>query len=78
MIDRCLKKLAAWLSAALLAAALAAMLALPVAAEGEKTHPTILFLSSYAYDWDSVPDQLAGVASVMRTAAKMDYVFMDT
>ncbi|MDD3137608.1 MAG: ABC transporter substrate binding protein [Lachnospiraceae bacterium] len=49
------------------------------AADGEQiVHPRILFLSSYAYDWDSVPDQLSGVASVLSTKAKMSYVFMDT
>jgi len=49
------------------------------AAEGDKiSHPKVLFLSSYAYDWDSVPDQLAGVASVLGTTAQMNYVFMDT
>ena len=49
------------------------------AAEGDKvTHPKVLFLSSYAYDWDSVPDQLAGVSSVLGTKAQMNYVFMDT
>lgn len=44
----------------------------------EITHPTVLFLSSYAYDWDSVPDQIKGVSSVLSTKSRMDYVFMDT
>lgn len=52
---------------------------IPSYAVGDKvTHPKILFLSSYAYDWDSVPDQLAGVASVLNSSCKMNYVFMDT
>ncbi len=41
-------------------------------------HPRILFLSSYAYDWDSVPKQLEGVAEVLGTSSKIDYVFMNT
>lgn len=48
------------------------------AAEQPVTHPKVLFLSAYAYDWDSVPDQISGVASVLKTKAKMDYVFMNT
>ena len=44
----------------------------------EIEHPQILMLSSYAYDWDSVPYQLRGVASVLGTKSKMDYVFMNT
>ncbi len=46
------------------------------AAEG--THARVLFLSSYAYDWDSVPKQLEGAAEILGTMAQMDYVFMDT
>lgn len=50
-----------------------------MAAESAKEkHPRILFISAYAYDWDSVPDQIEGVSSVLRTKAKMDYVFMNT
>ena len=44
----------------------------------EKKHPRVLFLSAYAYDWDSVPDQIKGVASVLGDVSKMDYVFMNT
>lgn len=43
-----------------------------------KEHPRILFISAYAYDWESVPDQMAGVSSVLATRANMDYVFMNT
>ncbi|MDD3368496.1 MAG: ABC transporter substrate binding protein [Lachnospiraceae bacterium] len=49
------------------------------AKEGETvSHPRVLFISAYAYDWDSVPDQLKGVAEVLGSKAKMDYMFMDT
>lgn len=41
-------------------------------------HPRVLFISAYAYDWDSVPDQISGVASVLGNMAKMDYIFMNT
>lgn len=49
-----------------------------VQAAEQKSHPQVLVISAYAYDWDSVPDQLAGIASVLGTKAKMDYVFMNT
>ena len=41
-------------------------------------HPRILFLSSYAYDWESVPKQLAGINSEINGYAKVDYLFMNT
>lgn len=41
-------------------------------------HPRILFLSSYAYDWESIPRQLKGISSVLNGKAKIDYIFMDT
>lgn len=41
-------------------------------------HPKILFVSSYDYDWDSVPKQLNGFANTIDGNAKVDYVFMDT
>ncbi|MDD2973211.1 MAG: ABC transporter substrate binding protein [Lachnospiraceae bacterium] len=42
------------------------------------SHPRVLFLSSYAYDWESIPKQLAGITSVLDGKAKVDYIFMDT
>ncbi|MDO5402741.1 MAG: ABC transporter substrate binding protein [Eubacteriales bacterium] len=44
----------------------------------ESKHPQILVISAYAYDWESVPEQLGGISSVLGTRAKMDYVFMNT
>lgn len=40
--------------------------------------PRVLFLSSYDYDWDSVPKQLAGFSQIMDDYAKTDFFFMDT
>lgn len=41
-------------------------------------HDRVLFLSSYAYDWESVPEQLDGINEVLDGRAKLDYIFMDT
>lgn len=49
------------------------------AVEGQViNHPRVLFLSSYDYDWDSVPKQLEGFANEIDDFAKTDYFFMDT
>ncbi|MDO5567520.1 MAG: hypothetical protein Q4G59_12740, partial [Planctomycetia bacterium] len=42
------------------------------------TLPHILFISSYDYDWDSVPKQLTGFVGEINGSAKVDYLFMDT
>lgn len=44
----------------------------------EKKNARVLFLSSYNYDWDSIPKQLNGFKSQIQGYAKVDYVFMDT
>jgi len=41
-------------------------------------HPRVLFLSSYAYDWESVPKQLEGITDVLNGKTQVDYIFMDT
>ena len=40
--------------------------------------PLILFLSSYAYNWDSVPKQLDGFREAIGSTANVDYMFMNT
>ena len=42
------------------------------------SHPHVLFLSSYSYEWESIPKQLSGISNVLDGSAMIDYVFMDT
>jgi PAS domain-containing protein len=44
----------------------------------ESTHKRVLYISSYAYDWDTVPMQLDGITDVLGGKAKLDYIFMNT
>lgn len=37
----------------------------------------ILFISSYAYDWESVPRQIAGIRSEVDESVSMHYLFMN-
>ncbi|MCR5717050.1 MAG: hypothetical protein K6G23_09415, partial [Lachnospiraceae bacterium] len=37
----------------------------------------VLFISSYALDWDSVPKQIDGLRASLGEEAKIDYLFMD-
>lgn len=39
--------------------------------------PHVLFLSSYDYEWESIPRQFSGVAETLDGHAQVDYVFMD-
>lgn len=48
------------------------------AASSSGDAPRVLMLSSYSYDWESVPKQLNGVNDVLGGHAKMDTIFMDT
>lgn len=45
------------------------------AAEEEKR---VLFISSYSYAWETVPEQIAGVQSALSECVNLDYKFMDT
>lgn len=38
----------------------------------------VLFISSYNYDWESIPKQLAGISDTLNRYAELDYIFMDT
>jgi signal transduction histidine kinase len=39
---------------------------------------SVLFISSYNYDWDSVPYQLEGFNNSIKENVNIDYMFMDT
>lgn len=41
-------------------------------------NPRVLFLSSYSYEWESIPKQLAGIKDTLNGYARVDYIFMDT
>lgn len=41
-------------------------------------NPSVLFLGSYNFEWESVPKHLAGVTDTLDDRATIDYVFMDT
>ncbi len=43
----------------------------------EKDYKKVLFISSYSYDWGSVPDQLEGVREGIGNDVDVDYIFMD-
>ncbi len=49
-----------------------------VQAEDSAILPHILFLSSYSYDWESVPAQIDGIQEVLGTEYYIDYLFMDS
>lgn len=38
----------------------------------------VLILSSYSYEWESIPKQLDGITDTLNGYAKTDYVFMHT
>lgn len=62
---------------------LAIMLACPMSGFAQSTTdisnaPHVLFLSSYSYEWESIPKQLDGIADTLNGYARIDYVFMDT
>lgn len=49
---------------------------LPVsAAESQKR---VLFISSYSYSWETVPEQISGIQSAFSDDVQLDFKFMDT
>ncbi len=38
----------------------------------------VLFISSYSYDWESVPEQLNGLSESLKNSADIQYLFMNT
>lgn len=47
-------------------------------AQGRKKTDKILFISSYSYNWISVPKQLKGFSENIDDCINIDYIFMDT
>lgn len=43
----------------------------------QKEYKKMLFISSYSYDWGSVPDQLEGIRDGIGNDVNVDYLFMD-
>ena len=44
----------------------------------EHQYKKVLFISSYSYDWSSIPMQLRGINKALDDSVDMDYIFMDT
>ena len=44
----------------------------------EKEEKRVLFISSYSYAWETVPEQIEGIQSVFNDFVNLDYKFMDT
>ena len=38
----------------------------------------VLFISSYSYAWETVPEQIAGIKEVLNEDVVIDYKFMDS
>ena len=38
----------------------------------------VLFISSYSYAWETVPEQIAGIKEVLNEDVVVDYKFMDS
>lgn len=49
-----------------------------VSASAEETQRRVLFISSYSYSWETVPEQMEGVQSAFSSDVQIDYKFMDT
>ncbi len=45
---------------------------------GEEEEKRILFISSYSYSWETVPQQIKGIQAVFGDEYVVDYKFMDT
>lgn len=38
----------------------------------------VLFISSYSYAWETVPEQIRGIKEALGAGVQLDYQFMDT
>ena len=43
-----------------------------------KMDKRVLFISSYSYSWETVPDQMQGLEEALTADYSIDYEFMDT
>ncbi len=59
-------------------AVLAWMLVVSAAASAETKEKRVLFISSYSYAWETVPEQIAGIQEALSKDVDLDYKFMDT
>lgn len=46
-------------------------------AKMDRDYKHILFISSYSYDWSSVPSMLNGINDILDDSINIDYIFMD-
>ena len=44
----------------------------------QKEEKRVLFISSYSYAWETVPQQIEGIQEALSDEASIDYKFMDT
>lgn len=44
----------------------------------QDTQPRVLFISSYSYAWETVPEQINGIQQALDEDVQLDYQFMDT
>lgn len=57
--------------------AMTGSLSATVSAEDESQH-RVLFISSYSYSWETVPEQMEGIQNAFSSDVQIDYKFMDT
>ena len=49
-----------------------------IVAGSQKEEKRVLFISSYSYAWETVPQQIEGIQEALSDEASIDYKFMDT
>lgn len=54
------------------------LLAASVSASADSQENRVLFISSYSYAWETVPEQIAGIQEALSEDVNLDYKFMDT
>ena len=63
--------------AAILFVLLCSGISSPVHAK-EKERGRVLFISSYSYAWETIPQQIEGIRRALGDEVTIDYKFMDT
>ncbi len=48
------------------------------AVSADSSQQRVLFISSYSYAWETVPEQIQGIQSALAPNVQLDYKFMDT
>ncbi len=49
-----------------------------VTASAQENKHRVLFISSYSYSWETVPEQMEGIENAFSSDVQIDYKFMDT